>query len=73
MFRQRPLLFTISILILTSLACNAFAGNVEPGLELPPPSISDMTSTPDEAPDETTIELAPTGNAAWGTANGCQR
>jgi len=59
MFRQRPLLFTILALILSSLACNAFTGNVEPGLELPPPSISDLTSTPNVG-EPVVIELAPT-------------
>ena len=34
MFRDRALTLTILVLILTSLACNAFAGNFEP---LPPP------------------------------------
>ena len=59
MFRQRPLLFAIASLVLTTLACNAFAGNVEPGFELPPPSVSDLTSTPDND-DATVFDPAPT-------------
>lgn len=38
MFHQRPLLLLITLFVLISLACNAFAGNVEPELELPPPT-----------------------------------
>ena len=37
---KRPLLFLASILFLVSLACNAFAGNAEPALELPPPLVT---------------------------------
>ena len=59
MFRQRPLLFAIASLIFATLACNAFSGNVEPALELPPPSISDLTSTPNGNGGEP-IDLAPT-------------
>ena len=33
MSRQRIFWFAITILILSSLACNAFAGDLEPGLE----------------------------------------
>ena len=51
---KRPLLFFISILFLVSLACNAFAGNAEPALELPPPL---MTTEPGGTP---VAGLAPT-------------
>lgn len=51
---KRPLFFFVSILFLTSLACNAFAGNVEPTLELPPPLV---TSEPGGTP---VSGLAPT-------------
>ncbi len=37
---KRPLLFFVSILFMVSLACNAFAGNSEPALELPPPLVT---------------------------------
>ncbi|NKQ35526.1 MAG: hypothetical protein HF973_07920 [Chloroflexi bacterium] len=37
---KRPLFFLISILFIVSLACNAFAGNTEPALELPPPLVT---------------------------------
>ncbi|MCP4426587.1 MAG: hypothetical protein GY803_19005 [Chloroflexi bacterium] len=56
--RQRIIWFAISLLILSSLACNAFAGNSsEPSLELPPPPITetDIALTPDGE-----LGLAPT-------------
>ncbi len=58
MFRQRMLWFAIVLLILSSLACNAFAGgSVEPSLEMPPPPVTEteMTAVPEDAPG-----LAPT-------------
>ena len=53
MFRDRALEVTILALILTSLACNAFAGSLEP---LPPPP----TMAVDEIPAATTAEPAAT-------------
>lgn len=43
--RQRILWFAISLLILSSLACNAFASAPEPGLTLPPPPVTEAETT----------------------------
>ncbi|NJN53955.1 MAG: SH3 domain-containing protein [Anaerolineae bacterium] len=57
MIRTKPIAFLIGIFVLTSLACNAFSGNVEPELELPPPTFV-TTQMPGE---EATVEgAAPT-------------
>lgn len=56
MVRQRPLLLFILICVLVSLACNAFAGNPEPALELPPPTVV-TTLAPGETPVD---DAAPT-------------
>jgi uncharacterized protein YgiM (DUF1202 family) len=53
MFRDRALVVTILALILTSLACNAFAGSMEP---IPPPP----TRVVDESPATATAEPAAT-------------
>lgn len=45
MSRQHTLLFSFIVLILASLACNAFAPDPEPGAALPPPSVEDLTAT----------------------------
>ncbi len=55
--RQRILWFAISLLILSSLACNAFAGAPEPGLTLPPPPV---TETDAASLSDGEIGLAPT-------------
>lgn len=48
MSRRHTVLFGFIILILASLACNAFApSGGEPGAALPPPSIADLTMTPE--------------------------
>lgn len=57
MSRQRIFWFAISMLILSSLACNAFAGDPEPGLTMPPPPVSVTGSTP---PATIVLDLAPT-------------
>jgi dipeptidyl aminopeptidase/acylaminoacyl peptidase len=57
MSRQRIFWFAVSILILSSLACNAFAGSPEPGLTLPPPPISVTGGTP---PAPIVLDIAPT-------------
>lgn len=62
----RPLLLMISLFVLIGLACNAFAGNVEPEQELPPPTF-EATLTPGEQP--ATVEgAAPTVTLPSGTA-----
>lgn len=46
MLRHRSAWFAIALLILTSLACNAFAGaELEPTLELPPPAVTNQEGT----------------------------
>jgi WD40-like Beta Propeller Repeat len=40
MLRQHPLLFIIFVLFSATLACNAFAGSVEPALSVPPPLVT---------------------------------
>ncbi len=57
MVRQRPVLFFILTFVLVSLACNAFAGNTEPELELPPPTIVTTLVADNEA---TVAGAAPT-------------
>ncbi|MCB9419029.1 MAG: PD40 domain-containing protein [Ardenticatenaceae bacterium] len=57
MSRQRIFWFAVSVLILSSLACNAFAGDTEPGLTLPPPPISETAAA---LPPTVVIDIAPT-------------
>lgn len=70
MTRRHSVLFGFVALFLASLACNAFApGGTEPGFDLPPPAVSDLTGTP--APSEPTIEgLAPTATLPGGSSGG---
>ncbi len=57
MHRHRTLWFTICLLILTSLACNAFAGEVESGLlPQPTPAENEIATAAVDDP----IEIAPT-------------
>jgi dipeptidyl aminopeptidase/acylaminoacyl peptidase len=63
MSRQRIFWFAISVLILSSLACNAFAGSPEPGLTLPPPPVSMTDGTP---PPPTVLDIAPTATLPGG-------
>ncbi len=58
MSRRHTVLFGFIVLFLASLACNAFApSGGEPGAALPPPSIADLTMTPET---EVIDGLAPT-------------
>lgn len=73
MLRQHPLLFFISMLFLATLACNAFAGETEPALSVPPPivTIEDGTAVP--GAETPVVDIAPTatlpgGGSAGGTA-----
>jgi hypothetical protein len=53
MWKERPLLQIVVIFALIGLACNAFAGEVEPGVEPPPtidPAVGDVTDDPDDDP-----------------------
>jgi Tol biopolymer transport system component len=66
MSRQRIFWFAISILILSSLACNAFAGAPEPGLTLPPPPVSVSDGTP---PPPIVLDIAPTATLPGGATD----
>ncbi|GJM40870.1 MAG: hypothetical protein DHS20C20_11520 [Ardenticatenaceae bacterium] len=69
MLRQHPLLFFISILFLATLACNAFAGETEPAISVPPPvvTVTDGTAVPD---DQTPVaDIAPTATLPGGSEN----
>jgi hypothetical protein len=53
MWKERPLLQIVVLFALIGLACNAFAGDVEPGVEPPPtidPAVGDVTEDPDDGP-----------------------
>ena len=68
MLRQHPLLFFISILFLATLACNAFAGEAEPTLSVPPPivTLENGTAVPGQA---TVISgIAPTATLPGGSS-----
>lgn len=69
MLRQHPLLFLISMLFLSTLACNAFAGETEPDLSVPPPivSLEDGTAVPGEA--SPIAGLAPTATLPGGSGS----
>ncbi|MEZ4591100.1 MAG: hypothetical protein R3D55_08150 [Chloroflexota bacterium] len=70
MLRQHPLLFFISILFMATLACNAFAGEPEPAISVPPPAVTvvDGTAVPNT---ETPIAgLAPTATLPGGSDGG---
>lgn len=60
MIRTRSLWFLIATLILTALACNAFAGDVEPPVPPPPSGVPDEAGgpTPGASPDD--LGVAPT-------------
>lgn len=55
MVRHRPIWSLIGLFVLSSLACNAFAGRTEPGVTLPPPPTTVVNTTPavDNGQDET--------------------
>lgn len=57
MLKQRPFLILFGLLLLSSLACNAFAGNVEPSLPIAPPVIGTATGTVEGG---TAVGIAPT-------------
>jgi len=72
MLRQHPLLFFISTLFLASLACNAFAGDTEPSLSVPPPIVTLENGTAVSSEETPIAGIAPTatlpGNSSNGTA-----
>lgn len=69
MLRQHPLLFFISLLFLATLACNAFAGETEPAISVPPPAVTvtDGTAVPDE--DTPVANIAPTATLPGDSEN----
>lgn len=67
MSRRHSVLFGFIALFIASLACNAFAPrDTEPGLDLPPPSVSDLTSTPSDG-NPPVDGLAPTATLPGNT------
>jgi hypothetical protein len=53
MWKERPYLPIIILFALIGLACNAFAGDLEPGFEPPPtidPAVGDVSDDPDAGP-----------------------
>lgn len=70
MIRTRSLWFLISTLFLTALACNAFAGSVEPPVPLPPSVPEDGTAavTPGATSDD--LGVAPTATLPGGEGEG---
>lgn len=68
---KRPLWFAVTILFLTTLACNAFAGTAEPGAELPPPPISvQVTETAVVPPAAVTQEVGAAATATLADGGG---
>lgn len=68
MSRRHSLLFGFLVLFLTSLACNAFAPRgTEPEINLPPPDVADLTSTPLPTSES---GLAPTATVVGGSEEG---
>ncbi|MCB8924566.1 MAG: hypothetical protein H6652_02950 [Ardenticatenaceae bacterium] len=78
MLRQHPLLFFISILFMATLACNAFAGETEPAISVPPPAVTvtDATAVPGEPTTVADIAATATlpgnsgGSSSTAVANG---
>ncbi len=60
MVRQRMFWFVIGLLILSSLACNAFTGAVEPALTLPPPPTTTQETVSVSDVEGGSPEIAPT-------------
>lgn len=72
MLRQHPLLFFISMLFLAMLACNAFAGETEPAISVPPPAVTVVDGTAVPGEETPIVDIAPTttlpGSSGSGTA-----
>ena len=60
MLRQHPLLFFISMLFMATLACNAFAGETEPAISVPPPLVTLENGTAVPGEDAPIADIAPT-------------
>jgi hypothetical protein len=67
MLRQHPLLFFISILFLATMACNAFAGEVEPAISVPPPAVTIVDGTAVSDPQTPNPNIAPTATLPGGS------
>lgn len=75
MLRQHPLLFLISMFFLATLACNAFAGDAEPALSVPPPLVTLEGGTAVPSNETPITDIAPTatlpgGSGGTAVANG---
>ncbi|MCA9916522.1 MAG: hypothetical protein KC445_01160 [Anaerolineales bacterium] len=77
MLRQHPLLFFISMLFLATMACNAFSGEPEPAISVPPPAVTIVDGTAVPNTETPIADIAPTatlpggsGNAGTAVANG---
>jgi hypothetical protein len=66
MLRQHPLLFLISMLFLATLACNAFAGETEPALSVPPPIVTLEGGTAVPSNETPIADIAPTATLPGG-------
>ncbi|MFZ1395651.1 MAG: SH3 domain-containing protein, partial [Candidatus Promineifilaceae bacterium] len=66
MLRQHPLLFFISLLFLATLACNAFAGEPEPAISVPPPAVTVVDGTAVPNTDTPITDIAPTATLPGG-------
>jgi len=69
MQRYRGLWLMVGWLVLVSLACNAFAGESPPGLQLPPPGQTAVSTTPSSQmaptvtlPSQTAVPTIPPGS-----------
>ncbi|MCB8977885.1 MAG: hypothetical protein H6657_10720 [Ardenticatenaceae bacterium] len=67
MTRQHPLLFFISMLFLATLACNAFAGDTEPALDVPPPVVTVVDATAVPGSETPIVDIAPTATLPGGS------
>lgn len=70
MLRQHPLLFLISMLFLSTLACNAFAGEAEPSLSAPPPIVTLENGTAVSSQEPPIADIAPTATLPSSSSNG---
>lgn len=70
MTRQHPLLFFISMLFLATLACNAFAGDAEPALDVPPPAVTVVDATAVPGSETPIVDIAPTATLPGGSSGG---
>lgn len=70
MLRQHPLLFFISILFMATLACNAFAGETEPAISVPPPAVTVTDATAATGEETPVANIAPTATLPGDSGGG---